>query len=409
MASRTRRPRSAQYRSGIGSPCVLAPLALRPPRAHAPYRDRHSVRGINASAGRRFTGTGALEAIVASIRDEVPELSEIPAEELRRITRAELARAQAAADERRAPSTAELDASAAVTARLARTGVPLEAVNRWRRIAARRSFEAGEGDEVDRLYRLWDWSDTVATRAAATYLQVEADLQDRNRDQSAAFVRGLLEGTLPAAEVQSRAAAYGLLPSGSYVAVRGRPGPGGDVRHLQRAVELSGGGEGGGTVVAIVEGEIWGVVSRHAEVDSSDGVVALGAPADLGGLRDSFGLASRALETAAAFGLDGVVTIDDLSLRLAILSEDHLGERLVRRYLEPLRELGEYGATLEHTVREYLAKGLRVDASAKALIVHPNTLRHRIARFEQLTGANLRRTEDVVEVWWALERAHVAR
>jgi len=161
--------------------------------------------------------------------------------------------------------------------------------------------------------------------------------------------------------------------------------------------------------VAIVEGEIWGVVSRHAEVDSSDGVVALGAPADLGGLRDSFGLASRALETAAAFGLDGVVTIDDLSLRLAILSEDHLGERLVRRYLEPLRELGEYGATLEHTVREYLAKGLRVDASAKALIVHPNTLRHRIARFEQLTGANLRRTEDVVEVWWALERANVAR
>src|SRR2546428_10676808 len=129
----------------------------------------------------------------------------------------------------------------------------LEAVSRGRGKGVRGSFGGGGGDGVDRLYRLWDWSDAVATRAAATYSQLEADLQDRNRDQRAAFVRGLLDGTLPPAQVQSRAGAYGLLPTGSYLAVRGRPGPGGDVRRLQRAVELSGGGEGGGPHVAIVE------------------------------------------------------------------------------------------------------------------------------------------------------------
>ena len=176
---------------------------------------------IDASAGRRFAGTGALEAIVASVREGVPELSGIPTQELRRITRAELARAQAAAREGREPSVDELDASAAVTARLARAGVPLEAVNRWRRVALRRSFEEAQGDTED-LYRLWDWADAVAARAAATYLQVDAAVQDRDRDQRAAFVRGLLEGALSAPELQSRAAAYGLLPGGIHHHVTGR-------------------------------------------------------------------------------------------------------------------------------------------------------------------------------------------
>jgi DNA-binding PucR family transcriptional regulator len=138
-------------------------------------------------------------------------------------------------------------------------------------------------------------------------------------------------------------------------------------------------------------------------------VVGLGTAGELSAAAASFALATRALEAATAFGRTGVVSIDDLSLRPVILSEDHLGERLVRRYLEPLRELGEFGATLERTVQQYLASGMRIDHSAKALIIHPNTLRHRIDRFQQLTGADLHRTEDVIEVWWALERRKVTR
>jgi DNA-binding PucR family transcriptional regulator len=36
--------------------------------------------------------------------------------------------------------------------------------------------------------------------------------------------------------------------------------------------------------------------------------------------------------------------------------------------------------------------------------VHPNTLRHRLRRFDESTGADLRRPADLVELWWALER-----
>jgi len=218
----------------------------------------------------------------------------------------------------------------------------------------------------------------------------------------------MLDGTLAPVEAESRAAAYGLLPGARYVALRGRPSPEGDLGELQRAVELSGGSDAGGPLVAVLDGDLWGLVSRAPAIEPGQGVVGLGVAADLSEAHTSFKLAGRALETAIAFGLAGVVSIDDLSLKPVILSEAHLGERLVRRYLDPLGELGEFGRTLEHTVQEYLASGMRIDESAKTLIVHPNTLRHRLDRFHQLTGADLRRTEDVIEVWWALERRRVS-
>jgi hypothetical protein len=358
-----------------------------------------------------------VEAIVASIQEQVPALRDVPHEDLRRMAESDVRRGQAAMLERRLPTGEELEASAAVAVGFARAGVPLEALNQSRGIAVRLIFDAwrerahasgADGrTQVESLHAVWNWTDAMAARAAAAYRQVEVDAESGDEDQRTWFLRGLLDGTLSAAEAQSRAAAYGLLPGGRYLALRGRPSPGGDARQLQRAVELSGGGDGGGVLVALVYGDLWGVASRPPRIDAEQGVVGLGTSTELGGLSVSFQLAGRALDTATAFGLEGVVSIEDLSLRPVILSEDHLGERLVRRYLEPLRELGEFGATLERTVQEYLAKGMRIDESARSLIIHPNTLRHRIDRFQQVTGADLRRTEDVIEVWWALERRRV--
>jgi DNA-binding PucR family transcriptional regulator len=47
---------------------------------------------------------------------------------------------------------------------------------------------------------------------------------------------------------------------------------------------------------------------------------------------------------------------------------------------------------------------MHIDETAGALHVHPNTLRHRLRRFEEATGANLRQPSDLIELWWALER-----
>ena len=42
--------------------------------------------------------------------------------------------------------------------------------------------------------------------------------------------------------------------------------------------------------------------------------------------------------------------------------------------------------------------------TAKALNVHPNTLRYRMRRYEELTGARLTNIEDLAGLWWSLTR-----
>jgi PucR C-terminal helix-turn-helix domain len=385
------------------------------PRRSAERRFERTGRS-RSREGRLQDTKGLVDEIVAAVREHVPAMRDMELAEVRRMTIAESVRGGAAVAERRLPSNAELEGSERLTVTLAKAGVPLDAINRSRRIAVRRVIDrwreqartAGETVELEDVYALWNWCDAIMTRADSAYRQVEVEAQQDDEDRRRRFLRAVLAGTLSAAETQRRATAYGLLPGARYLALRARPTPEGDVGHLQRAIEMSAGSEGAGVLVANVDGDLWGLASRVPEIEPGQGLVGLGPPSELGGVARSFALAGRALETASAFGLDGVVSIDDVSLRAAILAEDHLGERLVSRYLGPLRELGEFGATLERTVREYLERGMRIDESARALIIHPNTLRHRLDRFQQLTGADLHRTQDVVEVWWALERRRVA-
>jgi hypothetical protein len=47
---------------------------------------------------------------------------------------------------------------------------------------------------------------------------------------------------------------------------------------------------------------------------------------------------------------------------------------------------------------------MRTDPAAERLFVHPNTVRYRLRRYEELTGVDLRETEDAFRVWWALHR-----
>jgi len=226
---------------------------------------------------------------------------------------------------------------------------------------------------------------------------------DSQDDRRAVLVRGLVEGTLPFAEAAAAARAHGLLPGGRYCALRARAGEGVSAQELARAIAATGGLNGRGALAAVVEGEVIAVVGTRPRVPPK-AVGGMGTPAELSALAPSFRLASRALETALAYGIEGIVDIDELSLRPAILTEPHLGERLVDRYIGPLTNLGPFGDTLQRTLYEYLARGMRIQPAAEALYVHPNTLRHRLERYEEITKADLGRTQDLLELWWALER-----
>jgi DNA-binding PucR family transcriptional regulator len=114
------------------------------------------------------------------------------------------------------------------------------------------------------------------------------------------------------------------------------------------------------------------------------------------------------LEVAERFGRPGVFRLEDLSLRVAVAAEDELGELLVGRYLRPLEKLGAKSAAVLETVGAFIEHGLSVKATAEALDVHQNTVRYRLGRFEELTGAVLERPVIAFEVWWAMQRAFLA-
>ncbi len=90
----------------------------------------------------------------------------------------------------------------------------------------------------------------------------------------------------------------------------------------------------------------------------------------------------RARSTAA------VTTYEDVELLLLLDKDQDGAEAFVRRTLGPLAEKSVTSQRLRQTVLAFLSLGT-ADAAAAALSVHKNTVRYRLARVEELTGAPL--------------------
>jgi GAF domain-containing protein len=82
------------------------------------------------------------------------------------------------------------------------------------------------------------------------------------------------------------------------------------------------------------------------------------------------------------------------------------------RYRQSVEELIEYdrrrGARLVETLEQFLADRGGVTASARALYVHPNTVRQRLERIERVAGLDLQ-TEDLLSLELALKLARLHR
>jgi purine catabolism regulator len=61
-----------------------------------------------------------------------------------------------------------------------------------------------------------------------------------------------------------------------------------------------------------------------------------------------------------------------------------------------------HGTDLQHTLVVLLDRDRNITATARALGVHRNTVLHRIAQIEAITGRDLRRVHDLAELWLAL-------
>jgi len=257
---------------------------------------------------------------------------------------------------------------------------------------------------LEMVQLLWALADAVGVRLATVHRDAEIEIARHGERQRAEFLRGLVFGSVAPAEIRRLGPAYHLTPDLRYVALRGRPAAGTSPEQLVRAVRAAvrAGGQHG--FVDILEGDVVGVAPRAPDLEGFPGIVGVGPPADLTGIEPSFATASRVLEVAERFGRPGVYRLEDLSLRVAVAAEDELGELLVRRYLRPVEKLGARAGAVFDTVAAFIEHGLSVKATAEALDVHQNTVRYRLGRFEELTGASLERPVTAFEVWWAMQR-----
>jgi hypothetical protein len=337
----------------------------------------------------------------AAIQAKLPAYRSMPAERLDTEVGMQVERVLGSA--RR--GSADVSDLAAVGEARAQQGVPVaDMLRAWRigiEVVISYAREAGRDLGIEDALMLefvqstLAWSDAAMVTTASAHHKTELALALSEEEHRSSFVRGVLFGSLPSNEMRIQAEAYGLDPGREYVAVRAGAGVG------HHKLEQWPG------VTAAIDGCVAGFLAEPPPRDI-DAVVGVGPPRLLEHLSQSYRSAARALATMEAFGLRGGYDIPALGLRAAVAMDAEVGQALRVRYLEPLNAGGS-GCELIATLRVYLACGMHVERTATRLFVHQNTVRYRLARFEQLTGASLRETQVLFELWWALELSVMRR
>jgi hypothetical protein len=361
-----------------------------------------------------LAGREALVAdMIALTREELPAYSDVAPDALLPGFGLQLDAVLRAARNGHPVSDDELKVLADIGEHRAVQGVPIEDMLRaWRigiqvvidhssRVAA---AEAIDADVTLAFVRaVLTWADVTMVTTATAHRRAELELARSDEERRAALVRGLLFGTLPLAEVRDQVRVYGFDPTRTYVAVRARPADLDARRHLEAALGLLDATPHREGLRVTLDGDLAGFLRGRPSLDVA-ATVGIGPPRPLDELADSFRLATRAFLCAERFGLTGVHSIDDLGLRPCIADDRDVGDALARRFLEPLGA-GSSATELVATLRAYFDCSMNVDRTAEQVYVHPNTVRYRLGRFEEMTGVQLRDTRTAFEVWWALEHA----
>jgi purine catabolism regulator len=285
---------------------------------------------------------------------------------------------------------------------------PGDAATRWLILAGRRP------GRLDRLVK-------PAAEAGAPLLAALARLGDVAREQEQAVRGALLEEALEpagdhgASPLSARAAAFGLDFSrpARVALVRARSAGAGAAADLDRAgralvarLERTGAPalvtRRPGAVAALVQAGDDDLDAAVRAVSEAQPAVAVGVGPPVAAiaqaahsLRDAELAADR-----AALGDGAVVHFEELDLATFMVSEIGAA-RLAPKLAVPLAVLREHPA-LREALGAWFEHDLDIVAAAKALHLHPNSVRYRLSRAEALLGRPLRNPATIAEL-------HIAR
>ena len=267
----------------------------------------------------------------------------------------------------------------------------------WRRVAeaARR---AGLDPETISLLAesIFAYIEEISADSVEGYAEAQSQLEDERRRRRRELAALLLrEPPAEEADVRAAAAAAGwrLPRTAAALAV-----PEGVLERLASRLPAE-------TMAARIDGVGCLVVpdpegpGRAAEVERGleggriGGAAALGPAGPLHELPASWSLARatlRAIEAGAIDADDRPVRAEDAVGDLLLFENRSLVERIATRRLAPLRELTPKArARMEETALAYLRERGNAAAMARALGVHPQTARYRLARLRELLGEEL--------------------
>jgi hypothetical protein len=349
---------------------------------------------------------------VARMIDEAAGYRRVPPEELQPVVRGNLA---AILEDVAADGSERVELFREAGRVRARQGVSVEdMLHGWRigldelRRTAREcvaDLELGDSVLLAFTERSLAWADRGMLESAAEHRRAELEIVRREQHVRANLVREVLLGTLSAGELRTQVLAYGLDLGAMYTPFRVRADASLDVRAAERALGVADTAGPRSGLAALIDGDLAGFTLRPPAALGQEALAGLGPAAALDGLAHPFVLASRALDAAIALGLSGAVAFADLGVLPAVLADDDVARPLHEAIVTPVLRAGRSGETILATVRLYLDNDRRLNATAREMHTHVNTIRNRLARFQELTGRDLRRSADLVETWWALQRS----
>ena len=296
--------------------------------------------------------------------------------------------------------------------RRARQGVPLEDMLRSWRMGVEEAMSYAttiapdigmdRGEVFDFFQQAFDVVDDTMVEIARGH-RTDPTPETGSR---AALVRDLLMGELAAEAIHSGCVGFGLDPLAGYSAFRARAGSEHVGADLDALFDLA--PEPGSRVGLAVafERELIGLTSEPIPRGRLE-LVAVGPRVPAVDLAVSYTVAGRVLAAAETFGLAGVQDLAGAGLHAAVIEDVELGQALSEALIEPVRAQSS-GEEILHTVRAWMAAGMRVEPTAQRLFIHANTVRYRLRRYEELTGTDLTVTDEVLRVWWAVHRDHAA-
>jgi hypothetical protein len=250
------------------------------------------------------------------------------------------------------------------------------------------------------------WADFAMMHAAEGHRRGELSQARELQRAQASCVRRVLSGTASPAEIRAAIEPLNIDADRSYHAIRVRPMPDYDMDAIEHYLGADGVIRRGNGLLAMIDGDACGFVAQLPR-SAPPHAVGASAPVKLAAMQPAFRHATRALETALTLGFKGIFGIGDLGIHPALVLDTELGDVMVDRYVHPILALSG-GDSILNTVERYLVNDRSVDITARELTVHPNTVRQRLARFEDTTQRSLRDTEAIVEIWWALQRRHLS-